>query len=98
MRTRFRQLQDGSDGRIIFGKQLRPRNDLHLRSFWQPGLWRQHHHAVLDCAFEAHAPCLAQDARKRKRRRGSSLIRFVVEDEAIPVLTALEPHWTLVPS
>jgi len=62
------QVQDGPQKRRI----IRPpcqRGNLYFRTAGQFRVGRQHHHAILDCAFVAHADCLAQDARQRKRSR-----------------------------
>ena len=37
--------------------------DLHFHAVRQFSLRRQHHHAILDCALEAHAGCLDQGTR-----------------------------------
>ena len=58
----FGQVQDGPQKRRI----IRPpgqRGNLYLRTVGQFRVGREHHHAILDCASEAHADCLAQDAR-----------------------------------
>ena len=55
VRARFRQFQNGSNGRVILRQQFRRSNYFDLCAFRQLYLWRQDHHAVLDCAFETHA-------------------------------------------
>ena len=67
--ARFRELEYGSYGRVVFRQQVLVRDDLHLRAIGQLGLRREHHHAVLDCAFEAHAQCLAHAASQGKPSR-----------------------------
>ena len=65
------QVQDGPQKRRI----IRPpgqRGDLYLRTVGQFRVGRQHHHAILDCAFEAHANCLTQAARECKPSPGRS--------------------------
>jgi len=62
------QVQDGPQKRRIISPHFQW-GDFHFRPVGQLGLRRQHHHAVLDCAFEAHADCLTQDARQRKPSR-----------------------------
>ena len=62
------QAQDGPQKRRIISPHFQW-GDFHFRPVGQFGLGRQHHHAVLDCAFEAHADCLTQDARQRKPSR-----------------------------
>ncbi len=60
------QVQDGPQKRRV----IRPPfqwSDLHGRTIRQLRFGRQHHDAILDCAFEAHAICLAQNARQRKQ-------------------------------
>jgi len=59
------------DGFLI----IRPpgqRGDLYLRTVGQFRVGRQHHHAILDCTFQAHADCLTQKARERKPTPGRS--------------------------
>ena len=62
------QVQDSPQKRRV----IRPPfqwGDLHFHPVRQFSVRRQYHHAILDCAFEAHAVCLAQDARQRKPSR-----------------------------
>ena len=58
---RLGQVEDGAQERRIIRPPLQ-RDYLHLGTVRQLSLRRQHH-AILDCAFEAHADCLAQDGR-----------------------------------
>ena len=56
------QVQDSPQKRRI----IRPpyqRSHLHWRAVRQLRIGRQDHHANLECAFEAQADCLLQDAR-----------------------------------
>jgi hypothetical protein len=64
MGARFGKFKDGGDGRVIFRKQLRSRNYLHFRAVGQHGVWRQHHHAILDFASESHALSLTLNQRQ----------------------------------
>lgn len=65
------QAQDGSQKRRIIRPPFQ-RSDLHRRAVWQLRFGRQHHDAILDCPFEAHSHCLAQDAHQRKPGRNAS--------------------------
>lgn len=66
--ARLGQLEDGPQKRGIICVPFQWGN-LHLRTVGQFSLGREHHHAILDSAFEAHANCLAHYARQRKRCR-----------------------------
>ena len=59
---RLGQFEDGAQERRIIRPPFQ-RGHLHLGTVGQFSLRRHHHHAILDCAFEAHADCLAQDGR-----------------------------------
>jgi hypothetical protein len=65
MGTRLGHFQHRRDKRIILRLPF-VGNHLHGRAVRQLSARRQHHRAILDCAFEAHAHCVAQDVRQRK--------------------------------
>ena len=57
------QAEDGAQERRIILWLPILGDHFHGCAVRQFSLWGQHHHPVLDCAFEAQAPCLAQDGR-----------------------------------
>ena len=88
------QIQDSPQKRRIIRPPFQ-RSHLHRRAVLQFRFGRQDHHAIHDCAFEAHAHCLTRHARQCKpswNEAGSQLWTFDLR-----LWTATPASWPALP-